>query len=218
LTRHIHIYFGATEIIGMALRSTFTKLDDLLWLTPDPTRKIRVVDRFGSDCSSGEEGELAIELADLDISSYLDDETASSKVFKNGFFHPGDLAVSNQDGKIRTLGRAGDVITIRGQKTSVSGIEQAIQNALKVDEVCLFSQQTDRGADEVVVAVRTRRTISALEIEHVTKEFLPFESVRVVTMSRFPKTFGGFGKTLRAELKRLVYGQTKTGRPSKLIS
>lgn len=205
LTRNISIYYGATEIIGRPLRSRFQGVDDLVWLEPAPRREIRICKDTGEDCDIGEEGTLAIKLTDVDAEEYLDDPHTSKQVFRDGFFVPGDLAVRREDGRVRLLGRASDVIIIRGGKKPVGPIELAIQSYLGADEVCIFARLNESGLEEAIVAVRTEKEISQPEMDHVARHLLPIGLVRFARLNRFPKSEGAFGKTLRAELRKLLY-------------
>ena len=208
LTSDIRIYYGATEIIGMPLFSSFSSPDDLLWLQPDPSRRVEVVDDRGVECPIGEEGELRIELLALDAHAYLDDEETTRRVFRNGFFHPGDLAVRRPDGRIRILGRVSDVLVVRGIKLAVAPVEQEIRAFLRVDEVCVFSGLADDGRDEVVIAVKTERKINDAEQAALRRRFAVFDRVRFAAMPDFPRSEGGFRKTRREALRKLVFGRT----------
>lgn len=210
LTRNIDIYFGATEIIGRPLRSRFRGIDDLIWLEPEPGRKIRIIRDTGEDCDLNEEGKLAIELADVDARDYLDDPATSKQVFRNDFFVPGDLAVKREDGRIRLLGRVADVIAIGGSKKPVGSIELAIQSFLGAEEVCVFAALNESGQEEAFVAIRTMKEISQPEMDHIARNLLPIGMVRFARLNQFPKSEGAFGKTLRAELRKLLL----TSRPS----
>lgn len=205
LSRHISIYYGATEIIGRPLRARFRGVSDLVWLKPEPDREVRIVRDTGDKCDVGEEGLLAIKLAGVDASEYLDDPETSSQIFRGGFFIPGDLAVMRKDGRVRLLGRMSDVVNIRGTKKSVAPIELAIQAYLKADEVCIFSDLNDAGEEEALVAIRIDREISQVEMNHIGSRLLPMELVRFARLSHFPKSEGAFGKTLRGELRKLLY-------------
>jgi acyl-coenzyme A synthetase/AMP-(fatty) acid ligase len=204
LSRDIRVYWGATEIIGRPLRTSFRDLDDLLWLTPEPGRDIAILRDDGSPCDIDEEGTLAIGLAPVDASAYLDDPQATARFFRDGRFVPGDRAVRRSDGRIRLLGREADVIVIRGQKISVHPIEQAVQNYLKAEEVCIFAEMNAAGEEEALVAVRIGRDITRDEMRELVTRHLPFELVRFARLSEFPKSEGAFGKTLRAELRKML--------------
>jgi acyl-coenzyme A synthetase/AMP-(fatty) acid ligase len=107
---------------------------------------------------------------------------------------------------VRLLGRVSDVINIRGSKKSVAPIELAIQSYLKADEVCVFADLNEAGQEEALVAICIGREIRQPEMDHIAKRLLPMGLVRFARLSHFPKSEGAFGKTLRGELRKLLYG------------
>src|SRR5262249_52958190 len=124
VTKRLGVTYGASEIGTPALLSRFTATKNMHWLSPGDGRTIQIVDERGNECL---EGELRIPLTDIDCTSYLDDREASAKVFRDGFFYPGDMAVRRADGRIRILGRVDDVVNVQGGKFAVTPIEHEIQ-------------------------------------------------------------------------------------------
>ena len=209
LTDSVTIIYGSTETNSIALRSRFRTIDDLHWLTPTNEKVFQIIDENGRDCAVDQEGELRIQLSDFDSHHYLDDEETSARVFRDGFFYPGDMAVRRRDGRIRILGRTNDVIILYSQKFAAAPIEQAIQRLLKVDEVCLFSRLTDQGHEEVIVAIQSDRQIDRSDLEAVALEFGPSTIVRFSFLKEFPRTETGMRKTNRAALKKLIFKGTE---------
>ena len=190
----------------------FKTKDDLYWYVPVNDRTIQVVDELGNECPTGQMGHLRLLTTEIDCSSYLDDEDASAKVFRDGFFYPGDMAVRRADGRIRVLGRTDDVVNFQGQKLAVAPIEQEIQDALRVDEVCVFSGLDDRGNEELVIAIQSKREFQQSELEAVAGRFASFERVRFAVLPDFPRAESAMNKVQRSMLRKLV--STGTGRHS----
>ena len=205
LTDRITVYYSATELIPSPLWSAFRTKDDLHWLMPTTERLIQIIDENGHECATDQEGELRFQLSDIDCTHYLDDEEASARIFRDGFFYPGDMAVRRQDGRIRILGRFADVVNLRGQKIAVAPIEQAIQRDLRVDEVCLFSGLNKQGYEELVVAIQSNQEIEKSKLEVVARKFFPSERVRFTIRREFPRTETGMRKIKRALLKKLLF-------------
>jgi len=203
LSRRLVVAFSATEVAAVVMRSEFKSVDDLYWLAPTPGREVQVVDEEGAPLPPGGQGELRIRLIDLDSHGYLDDEEATARAFRGGFFHPGDLAVMREDGRVRVLGRIADVINIGGRKRPVAPIEQTLQQSLGVDEVCLFLGMTASGVEELVVAVRSSGPIEKADIERRLGPSNIFERVRIEVFEDFPRT--DTGKTRRIDLRRMVF-------------
>jgi acyl-coenzyme A synthetase/AMP-(fatty) acid ligase len=213
LTDKVAANYGTTETSTVPLRSHFRTKDDLFWLTPTDKRLTQIVDEDGKESPIGQEGELRLLLSDFDCKQYLDDEEASARNFRDGFFYPGDMAVRREDGRIRILGRIADVVAVKGEKLATAPLEQEIQRHLQVDEVCLFSGLSEQGYEELVVAIQSDRPIQKARLEAIASKFPRFEKVVFSIRSEFPRTETGTRKTKRALLKRLVFEEISGQKP-----
>jgi acyl-coenzyme A synthetase/AMP-(fatty) acid ligase len=207
VTKRLGNSYGSTELATPAMLSRRTTADEIYWLEPGPGRTVQVIDEDGVECTAGQEGELRIRLVDIDCASYLDDEEASAKVFREGWFYPGDMAVRRADGRIRILGRTADVLNVRGRKLAVAPLELWIQRALEVEEVCLFSGLNDAGQDQLVVAIQADAQPPKSRLDQVASRFSAFEKVRFAFFKEFPRT--ETRKVRRTVLRRLVFQEHK---------
>jgi len=209
----IYNYYSATELTEPPLRSRLQSLDDAIWLSAAPDRTIQIVDESGHECPPGHEGDLRVRTTELDWHCYLDDDEATAKVFRDGFFYPGDRAVRRADGRIRILGRVADVLNVQGEKIAVGPIEQWIQQYLEIDEVCVFSGLNAAGHDELVVAIKSDTKPSQDKLDSlrrefgVRREFKNFEKIRFSVLPEFPRAEAGTAKVLRAALRKLVFSE-----------
>lgn len=202
------IQYASTELVSPTMSAALTDKIDCHWLSPVPGWTIEVVDDRGIECPVDREGELRVLLTEFDCATYLDDEAMSAKVFRDGYFYSGDMAVKRADGRIRILGRTVDVLNVEGQKFATAPIEQAIQRQLGVDEVCLFTGLSDAGVEELVVALQTDRPLAKPDLDAVARDYAIFARVRFVAMKEFPRTPTGLRKTLRPVLRKLVFPGT----------
>ena len=210
LNLKLRSHYSSTETGGIIMDTHFRTKEDFYWYTPVSGRTVQIVDEFGNECPTGQEGKLRTLLTKIDCGSYLDDEEASAKVFRDGFFYPGDMAVRRADGRIRILGRTDDVVVVQGAKKAVAPIEQAIQNFLRVDEVCLFSGLNDQGHEELVIAIQSDRDLLQSELDTVASKFASFERVRFAILKEFPRAQLGMSKIQRSMLRKLVFNETKS--------
>jgi acyl-coenzyme A synthetase/AMP-(fatty) acid ligase len=202
--RNIHLHYTSTETLSYVLSSRVTCSDDVLWLQPAPDRILQIVDEAGAECLPGEEGDLRILVSQLDAQGYLDDHESTARFFRNGFFYPGDKAIKRADGRIRILGRTGDVLNIHGEKLAIAPIEQRIQDYLQVDEACVFSKQNDAGQDELVIAVQAEKDPPKEKLDQLREEFKMFEKVSISILREFPRTRTGLEKVDRMALRQLL--------------
>ena len=205
VTTNLRILYGATEINVLVLEAKVTNLDDLHWLGCRDSRSVEIIDEAGSLCPVDVEGQLRVRLTELDCSSYLEDVEASEKVFKSGYFYPGDMAVRRADGRIRILGRSVDVVNFRGQKRAVAPIEHNIKDHLGVENVCLFSGINSEGEEEVVIAIESEQWPEKSLLNHLGHEFAQFDQVRFAIVYPFPRTQTGTSKVDRVALRKLIF-------------
>jgi len=206
LTDKIRIGYSSTECLQLA-GVDYQSEEDLYWLEPVADRTIEIVDDEGCLRPVGEQGKVRVKLIDGDCTSYLDDEETSAEFFRGGYFYPGDLGVFREDGKLRILGRAGDVLNVQGNKIPVAPIEAQLQMRLGARAVCLFAGLSDDGKDELVVAIEADRPPEEAQVAAIRKAFANFERIRFEVMQAFPRTTGGTQKVVREELRKLVFPQ-----------
>ena len=75
------------------------------------------------------------------MKGYLGNKEANKIVFKNGWFHTGDLAVMHEDGYIELKDRSKDIIISGGENISSIEIEKIIIKHPKVKGLCSNRRQ-----------------------------------------------------------------------------
>jgi len=208
LTDNLTIAYGSTELCGPILASHYKNTDDLIWLKILENCLVEVVNTDGQACAAGEEGDLRVKISDRDCHEYLDDLETTARFFKDGYFYPGDMAVTAEDGRVRVLGRVSDVLTVGAHKLAVAPIERDLESALGVQEVCVFSGLTSDGIHELVIAIRSPIAPKPAQQELVRKRFSMFKAVRFITLPAFPLTTNGMMKTNRVELRKSLFADT----------
>lgn len=202
---HVTNSFGSTEC-SRTLYSLVDSEDSLVWLQPYPDRQVEIVDEDGRVCKNGQEGKLRIRLLDIDASGYFDDAEATASAFSDGWFYTGDLAISRQDGRIRIVGRAGDVINLMGAKKATAPYEQAVQQITHASAVCIFQEVHVDGTDELVIALETTHSPSSETVERIRALFANQIALRVEIFPEFPRTTLGMSKIQRLQLRNMVFG------------
>ena len=205
LTPKLLIQWSATELIDIPLEAWFKDKDDLVWLDVVSGCQVEVVDELGHECPPDQEGDLRVARKDVDASSYIQNDDDSRRVFRDGYFYPGDMAVKRADGRIRILGRADDVINLQGSKVAVAPIEQDLRRYLAADEVCLFGHTNNLGQEELIVAIQSASSPPEAKLDHIRKMFHYYQTVRFSVLGEFPRTVTGTNKVRRVALKhRLI--------------
>jgi acyl-coenzyme A synthetase/AMP-(fatty) acid ligase len=204
LTSRLVIQYSATELIDVPLEAWYATNDDLIWLNIVNDCNVEIIDEFGRECPPLQEGQIRIRQKEIDVSSYMDDDDASRRVFHDGYFYPGDMAVKRADGRIRVLGRVDDVVNIQGGKVAVAPIEQELQRYFQADEVCIFGHADDAGREELIIAIQSPSAPPQAKLDDIRKRFDFFDTVRFAVMAKFPRTESGTNKVRRARLRSLL--------------
>jgi acyl-CoA synthetase len=128
---------------------------------------------------------------------YLDDDDANAALFTaDGWMLMGDLVEIDDDGYLRVIGRASDIIIRGGKNISAPALEAEIAEYPAVDLVAAVSMPDEVFGERVCVYVTTRgnvpvtlpEIIAFLQARGVGKEQFP---ERLVQVGELPRSSGG---------------------------
>ncbi|MFI5608508.1 ATP-dependent acyl-CoA ligase [Amycolatopsis sp. NPDC051903] len=92
---------------------------------PSRDREVLIAGEDGKPLPRGETGELLIRGIGL-MHGYHDDPEATARAFAGGWFHTGDLASMDADGRVFFAGRTKDMIRRSGENVSADEVERAL--------------------------------------------------------------------------------------------
>src|SRR5215510_14760782 len=116
------------------------------YLTPGV--RAQIVDRDGVVQPPGREGLLRIR-SEFAVDRYLGEPSGSERVFRDGWFQPGDIATIDAEGLLVITGRDKTVLNIGGDKLSPEVVEAAIGSFPGITEVAVTSLANALGIHEV---------------------------------------------------------------------
>ena len=164
---------------------------------------IRVIGDDGEEVNQGETGELCI-VATKDHSpcgvtmGYVDDEEGDARVWREGFFHTGDTAYTNERGRIAYVGRNDDVIKSSGYRIGPFEVESVLLEHPAVFEVAVTGVPDPvRGFVVKATIVLQKGYVGDDDLikelqNYVKLHTAPYKYPRVVEfVSELPKTFNG---------------------------
>ena len=214
VTRQISAMLASTEALVAAI-TPIEHPDDLLWHRIDPSREVQVVDDRGSPVPVGQEGHVRIRIED-GIEGYLDDPLATREFFRDGYFYPGDMGQFGPDGRLSLRGRVSDVVNVLGIKVATGAIEQALQDRLGADGICIVSIASENESamhDEIHLVIEAGRKLKHADIEAAADAELgqiKRVSVHIVFVAKMPRN--DMGKIDRRALKEELL--RRRGRPT----
>jgi len=169
-----------------------------------PGVKLTVLNESGQPVNPGEIGEIVAEGENVTL-GYWQAPVETSKSFRNGKLHTGDLATIDSDGFIFIVDRANDFIKCRGKRISCQQIEDQFLGFEELLEAAVVGVPDDVLGEAVKAFVVPRNANASALAErlqqfckqHVALELHPKE---IIVLPELPKNESG--KVLKRELKR----------------
>jgi long-chain acyl-CoA synthetase len=125
--------------------------------------EVKILREDGSVAGAGEEGEIAVKSTSM-TSGYKNLPQDTMSVFKNGYYHTGDLGITDKEGYIRIVGRKKMFINISGNKVNPREVEHQISGHPKVKEVVVFGVSDSEGNEVVKAVIVPKADLTAKEI------------------------------------------------------
>jgi len=161
------------------------------------------------DDKPAEEGEISIDLSRRPVSlmaGYADNEEATAKAMKNGYYHTSDIAMRDDEGYITYVGRNDDVFKSSDYRLSPFELESVLIECDAVAEAAVVpSPDALRlSVPKAFIALKpgvpktaeTAKAIFAYSREHLA----PYKRIRRLEFFDLPKTISG--KIRRVELRK----------------
>jgi fatty-acyl-CoA synthase len=156
---------------------------------------IRVVDGEINDIAQDGEsmGEVIMRGNNL-MSGYFDDEAATERAFRGGWFHSGDVAVWHPDGNIELRDRDKDVIISGGENISSIEVEQTIVAHPAVLECAVVAIPHEQWGERPKAFVTLREGSEATEQEIIAfcrERLAHYKCPDAIEFGQLPKTSTG---------------------------
>ncbi len=162
--RHIGIAYGMTETSPVSFQ---TALDDTIERRVgtigrvQPHLEVKIVEpETGAIVPRGEPGELCTRGYSVML-GYWDDPDKTAETVRDGWMHTGDLAVIDEAGYGRIVGRIKDMIIRGGENIYPREIEEFIYTHPAVEDVQVVGVPDDKFGEEVLACVKLRAGASA---------------------------------------------------------
>jgi acyl-CoA synthetase (AMP-forming)/AMP-acid ligase II len=175
---HLVSAYGSTEasITASAPAHEIDRMPGAVgYLTPGV--RAQIVDRDGVVQPPGREGLLRIR-SEFAVDGYLGEPSGSERVFRDGWFQPGDLATLDAEGLLTIRGRDENVLSIGGDKISSEVIEAVVATFPGITEVAVTSMPNTVGNHEIVAVIVGNGEINLEALGHhcatqLSPQFIP---------------------------------------------
>ncbi len=210
----IHEGFGMSETpVSICTLYPWTKPVPGAIGFPAPGLKVHILDEDCNHCQRGTIGEICIKAPSPEehpcgvVASYNFSEEDTAEAYRNGFFHTGDLAYRDEQGRFVYFGRNDDVIKSSGYRIGPFEIESVMLEHPAVLEVAVTGVPDPvrgfvvkatvvlrpgfEGSDELVKELQN----------YVKTNTAPYKYPRIIEfVDELPKTFSG--KVRRVEIRQ----------------
>jgi acyl-coenzyme A synthetase/AMP-(fatty) acid ligase len=205
---NLYISYGSTEG-GLLARADPDSLQQFPGATGGylmPWVEAETVDDEGTVLPRGSPGNLRFRIPAM-ASGYEGDAEATAKVFRDGWYYPGDTGTIDSRGLLTLGARADDLINLAGTKIDPTAIEAVLNQDPSVRESVVVAAVTERGALVLVAVVVALQPIDAEALRAKCRERLGLllMPARIVTVDRLPRN--AEGKLLRREVAAMVRAQ-----------
>lgn len=156
------------------------------------------------------EGEICLPLAARPLglmTGYLGDAEATARSMRDGYYHTGDFATRDADGRFTFLGRGDDVFKASDYRISPFELESvllqhpAVQDAAVVPSPEPLRLAVPKAYVTLAAGYLPEARIAQHILAHAREHLAPYKRIRRIEFADLPKTTIS-GKTQRAELRR----------------
>ncbi len=170
---------------------------------PLPETKCRIVDELGADVGSEQVGELLIRGPQVML-GYWNDGEGTRQVLRDGWLHTGDLALRNDRGVYRIVGRKKDLIITSGFNVYPTEVEAALCELEEVADSAVVGQPCPRRGEIVKAFIVLKPGVKWDEQrlrEHCDESLSKYKRPRIFErcVGDLPRNF--LGKVIRRKLR-----------------
>ena len=190
----VFVNYGAQEVWRMASTYPNDPRPDLESVGPPlPWIALEIVNGDGKALPAGEVGEVRVR-SECMIHKYHGDPVATSRHFRDGWFHPGDLGSLAPGGVLCIHGRRDDMMNLNSIKIFPAEIERVLEEHPAVRAAAAFAKSSAAHGDIPVAAVELHAsaTVCVDELMACARERLGVRAPRrIVVVDALPRNAAG---------------------------
>ena len=212
----VHIGFGTTELAGGISATSLEDSDRLQAETvgqPMPGMEIKIVDDRRRELEPGQVGELACRGESVMMGYYRAPEKTAQVVDKEGWYYTGDLAILDEQGYLRIVGRKDDLIIRGGQNIYPAEIEEHLMSHPCIKEASMVGVPGGIGGERVwafVILEEGAEMTDHQVLDHCRAEMEAYKLPdRVTFVADFPRS--AQGKPQKFKLREAALQEMRGG-------
>jgi len=212
--KDILIAYGQTEVSPI---NNMTLPDDSLERRTEtvgravPWVEIKVIDESGRVAPIGEKGELCTRGYSVMQGYWNDPERTAETIDAGGWLHSGDLAVMDQDGYVKIVGRIKDMIIRGGENIYPREIEEFLYQHPAISEVQVFGVPDEKMGEEVCawIQLNAGRKLSADDVKDYCRD-----KITHFKIPRYIDFVDEYPMTVTGKIQKFVMRETMIARLS----
>jgi acyl-coenzyme A synthetase/AMP-(fatty) acid ligase len=200
-------YYACNEVGLVSVRGADGGPSGALW----PGIEVEIVDERGHPLPTGRAGTIRI-ATDSMVEGYIDDLDTTARMFRDGWFYPGDAGVLHEARRLQVLGRGDELLNVGGEKLSPADLEEQIMAEAGIDDVGVCTITDAAGIEQLCIAIAGAVATDTKALERIGRltGAARISNVFVVGISRIPRT--PTGKIQRGTLKTAALEAVKAAR------
>lgn len=173
---------------------------------PLPNIQVRLVDENNQPVPQGEAGEIQVKGDNVFIGYWNRAEATQQSFTPDGFFKTGDIAMQDEEGYFKILGRKStDIIKTAGYKVSAIEIEETLVQHPQINDCAVVGiDDEDKGEKIIAFVISKSKELDEVTLKNWLKEILAYYKIpsKIFFVEDFPRNT--MGKVLKPELKKLL--------------
>jgi long-chain acyl-CoA synthetase len=152
---------------------------------PLPGVRVRLIDRFGEDALVGDPGEIWVKGPNVFAGYWDDPEATRAALTEDGWLRTGDLAIVDDDGFLRLVDRAKDVIIVSGFNVVPAEVEGVLVRHPDVAEAAVVGVPHERTGEAVkafVVPVPGASIEEDVLIDYASRHLARYKCPSIITV------------------------------------
>ncbi|MEN8668884.1 MAG: AMP-binding protein, partial [Ketobacter sp.] len=160
-----------------------------------PHQEVKIIDSDGHTVALGEKGELCCRGYSVMQGYWDDEEKTADTIDADQWLHSGDLAVMDDEGYVRIVGRIKDMIIRGGENVYPREVEEFLYTHPDIQDVQVFGIPDSKYGEEICAWVKTRpgATLTEADIKDFCRDQITHFKVprHIRFVEEYPMTVTG---------------------------
>jgi acyl-coenzyme A synthetase/AMP-(fatty) acid ligase len=168
-----------------------------------PEARAEIVDPSDRPVRRGTEGIVRVSTPQA-ATRYIGDPETSARLFRDGWFYPGDVGYLRDDDLLVITGRAETLLNVGGDKVNPEIVEEVLSTFPAIADCAVLNIANELGIEEIHALIVARAAVDEAELRRHCAQRLQrvFVPVRFIAVERIPRN--DMAKIERGKLRELV--------------